>query len=134
MKRFFCRTPCDFVFTFFVSHQTAFSVTYNQYTVWYFRIKSWYDSKNRCMIVYTVCFKWNLSSQERLPLMRSIRKSNKVEHNKEKKKKLLSALYQCKKIYQPISNAFLPILDALSWQVADTLARNDSIKTLKAPS
>ena len=61
-----------FALTFFALHQTALLVTYKQYTVWYFHIKSWYSSKNRCMIFCTVCFKWNLSCLERLPVSRSI--------------------------------------------------------------
>ena len=72
MKRFIWSTPCDFALTFFALHQTVLSVTYKQYTVWYFHTKSWYSSKNRCMIFCTVCFKWNLSSLERLPVSRSI--------------------------------------------------------------
>ena len=46
IKRFFCSTLWDFALTFFALHQTVHSVTYKQYTVWYFHTKSWYSSKN----------------------------------------------------------------------------------------
>ena len=64
IKRFIWSTPCEFELTFFALHQTVLSVTYKQYTVWYFHSKFLYSSKNRCMIVCAVCFKWNVSSQE----------------------------------------------------------------------
>ena len=58
--------------TFFALHQTVLSVTYKQYIVWYFYTKSWNNYQNRRLIVCTVWLKWNISSQERLPVMRSI--------------------------------------------------------------
>ena len=78
LKRFISSTPCYFALIFFVLHQTALLMTCKQHTVWYFHTKSWYNSKNQCMIVCTVCVKWNLSSQERLPVIRSIEDTKNI--------------------------------------------------------